>query len=88
MVRRKASDECESEPIVVDTDDPSVVVIELDDGDRLELSSRELTAVYLLAGGDPGELERAKGTIKAALIGYALAVLAPVLVTVAQHIVG
>jgi Type IV secretion system pilin len=43
---------------------------------------------YLLAGGDPGELERAKGTIKAALIGYALAVLAPVLVTVAQHIVG
>jgi hypothetical protein len=43
---------------------------------------------YLLAGGDPGELERAKGTIKAALIGYALAVLAPVLVTVVQHIVG
>jgi Type IV secretion system pilin len=43
---------------------------------------------YLLAGGDPGELERAKGTIKAALIGYALAVLAPVLVTVVQHVVG
>jgi len=43
---------------------------------------------YLLAAGDPGALEKAKGTIKAALVGYALAALAPVLVTVLQHIVG
>jgi choline-glycine betaine transporter len=43
---------------------------------------------YLLAGGDPGALEKAKGTITAALAGYALAALAPVLVTVLQHIVG
>jgi Type IV secretion system pilin len=43
---------------------------------------------YLLAAGDPGALERAKGTIKAALAGYALAALAPALVTVLQHIVG
>jgi hypothetical protein len=43
---------------------------------------------YLIAQGDPGEIERAKSTIKAAFIGYALAVLAPVLVSVVQHIVG
>jgi hypothetical protein len=43
---------------------------------------------YLLAGGDPGAVEKAKGTIKAALVGYALAALAPVLVTVLKHIVG
>jgi hypothetical protein len=41
MVHRRASDECEAEPIVVDTDDPKVVVIELDDG-RLELDRQEL----------------------------------------------
>lgn len=43
---------------------------------------------YLIAGGDPGEIERAKNAIKAALIGYALAALAPMLVSIAQHIVG
>ena len=43
---------------------------------------------YLLAGGDPGAHERAKGSIRAALIGYALALLAPVLTTIVQHIVG
>jgi hypothetical protein len=43
---------------------------------------------YLLAAGDPGAHEKAKGTIKAAIAGYALAALAPVLVTVLQHIVG
>ena len=42
MVLRQASDECEAEPIVVDTDDPRVVVIELDDGERLEIDLREL----------------------------------------------
>ena len=43
---------------------------------------------YLLAGGDPGAHERAKGSIRAALIGYALALLAPVLVSIVQQIVG
>ncbi len=43
---------------------------------------------YLLAGGDPGQHERAKGSIRAALIGYALALLAPVLVSIVQRIVG
>ena len=42
MVLRQASDECEAEPIVVDTDDPRLVVFELDDGRRLELDRREL----------------------------------------------
>ena len=43
---------------------------------------------YLLAAGDPGSHERAKGSIRAALIGYALALLAPVLVSFVQQIVG
>ncbi|MFC7305102.1 pilin [Streptomyces monticola] len=43
---------------------------------------------YLMAGGDPGEVEAAKRALKAAAIGYGLAVLAPVLVTVLQGIVG
>jgi hypothetical protein len=40
------------------------------------------------AAGDPGAIERAKSTIKAALAGYALAALAPVLVSVLKGIVG
>lgn len=43
---------------------------------------------YLMAGGDPGEVESAKRALKAAAIGYALAVLAPVLVSVLRSIVG
>lgn len=43
---------------------------------------------YLLAGGDPGALERAKGSIKAAMAGYALALLAPVLASIVRQIVG
>jgi hypothetical protein len=43
---------------------------------------------YLLAGGDPGALERAKGSIKAAIVGYALALLAPVLVALVRQVVG
>lgn len=43
---------------------------------------------YLLAAGDPGSHEKAKGSIRAALVGYALALLAPLLVTIVQHIVG
>jgi len=43
---------------------------------------------YLIAGGDPGGVEKAKTALKSAAIGYALAVLAPGLVSILQHIVG
>jgi hypothetical protein len=43
---------------------------------------------YLAAGHDPGQMERAKGAIKAAMVGYALALLAPVLVSLVQKIAG
>ena len=43
---------------------------------------------YLMAGGDPAEVERAKSALKSAAFGYALAVLAPVLLRVVQSIVG
>jgi Type IV secretion system pilin len=43
---------------------------------------------YLTAGGDPAEVEKAKSALKSALIGYALAVLAPVLLTALQSILG
>ncbi|WP_406300943.1 pilin (plasmid) [Embleya sp. NBC_00888] len=43
---------------------------------------------YLLAGGDPGEVEKAKGALKAAAVGYGIAILAPVLLAVLQGIVG
>jgi hypothetical protein len=42
MVQRQVCGECEAELVVVDTGDPNVVVLELDDGDRLELDLREL----------------------------------------------
>lgn len=42
---------------------------------------------YLLAGGDPGALERAKGSIKAAIVGYALALLAPVLAQIVRQVI-
>jgi hypothetical protein len=43
---------------------------------------------YITAGGDPAEVERAKGNLKSALLGYALAVLAPILLTILQSILG
>jgi hypothetical protein len=43
---------------------------------------------YLLAGGDPGEVAKAKDTLKYAAIGYGVAVLAPGLVTVLKGFVG
>jgi Type IV secretion system pilin len=43
---------------------------------------------YLWSGHDPGQLERAKGSFKAALAGYALALLAPVFVSIVRQIVG
>ena len=43
---------------------------------------------YLMAGGDPAEVEKAKTAFKSAAIGYALALLAPVVVTVLRSLVG
>ncbi|MEU4427841.1 pilin [Actinoplanes sp. NPDC024001] len=43
-------------------------------------------ARYLMAGGDPSEIERAKGSFKSAAVGYALALLAPVVLTVLNSI--
>jgi len=43
---------------------------------------------YLMAGGDPGEVERAKTAVRSAAIGYGLAILAPVIVTVLKSLVG
>jgi hypothetical protein len=45
-------------------------------------------ARYLMAGGDPGEIDRAKGSLRSAGIGYALALLAPIILTVIRSIVG
>jgi hypothetical protein len=43
---------------------------------------------YMSAGGDPAQVEQAKGNFKSALIGYALAVLSPVILRVLQGILG
>jgi hypothetical protein len=43
---------------------------------------------YILAGGDPAQVELAKGNLKSAMLGYALAVLAPVVLSILQSIVG
>ena len=43
-------------------------------------------ARYLMAGGDPSEIERAKGSFKSAAIGYGLALLAPVVLTILNSI--
>jgi hypothetical protein len=43
---------------------------------------------YATAGGDPQQVDKAKGAFKNALIGYGLAVLAPVLLQVVKGIVG
>ncbi|WP_238011531.1 pilin [Dactylosporangium sp. AC04546] len=43
---------------------------------------------YMSAGGDPAQAEQAKGNFRAALGGYALAVLSPVILQVLQGILG
>ncbi|MEU6260162.1 pilin [Streptomyces griseorubiginosus] len=43
---------------------------------------------YILAGGDPGEVEKAKTAFKSAGWGYALAALAPLVVEILKGIVG
>ena len=43
---------------------------------------------YVMAGGDPVKLERAKSAIAGAAVGYGFALFAPVAVTIIQQIVG
>ncbi|OLE29000.1 MAG: hypothetical protein AUG49_00835 [Catenulispora sp. 13_1_20CM_3_70_7] len=43
---------------------------------------------YLMAGGNEGEVMKAKGALKSAACGYGLAALAPVLVDVLKSMVG
>ncbi|EHR53564.1 hypothetical protein FHU38_005200 [Saccharomonospora amisosensis] len=43
---------------------------------------------YLMASGDPGEVEKAKGALKAAAVGFGLAALAPLVVEILKGIVG
>ena len=43
---------------------------------------------YMLAGGDPSEVEAAKKTLRYGAIGYGVAILAPGLVQLLQRIVG
>ncbi|WP_018500952.1 pilin [Parafrankia discariae] len=45
-------------------------------------------ARYGSAGGDPGEVERAKGAFRNAAIGYSLAVLAPLVLKALRSVVG
>ncbi|WP_412740956.1 pilin [Krasilnikovia sp. MM14-A1259] len=48
-----------------------------------------LAGVYwATAGGDPAQVDKAKAALKNALMGYGLAVLAPVLLQVVKGIVG
>ncbi len=43
---------------------------------------------YATAGGDPAQVDKAKAALKNALVGYGLAVLAPILLEVVKGIVG
>lgn len=48
-----------------------------------------LAGVYwVTAGGDPAQVDKAKSTLKNALVGYGLAVLAPILLQIVQGVVG
>ncbi|MEU7617283.1 hypothetical protein AB0B27_14485 [Micromonospora rifamycinica] len=48
-----------------------------------------LAGVYwATAGGDPSQVEKAKLALRNALVGYGLAVLAPILLQIIQGIVG
>ena len=43
---------------------------------------------YIFAAGNPGMHEKAKGAIHNALVGYALALLAPILTSIVQQLFG
>jgi hypothetical protein len=44
--------------------------------------------LYLFAAGDPEQVSKAKNALKSAAIGYGVAVLAPVLLTLLKKVVG
>ena len=41
---------------------------------------------YVISGGDPMSIEKAKSAVKSAVVGFAIALLAPVLVGLVKHI--
>lgn len=41
---------------------------------------------YVVSGGDPMSIEKAKSAVKASLVGFAIALLAPVLIGLVKHI--
>ncbi|HZT66275.1 MAG TPA: pilin [Acidimicrobiales bacterium] len=43
---------------------------------------------YLAAGGDPSQVEKAKVALRSAAVGYALAILAPLLVSILASVLG
>ncbi len=43
---------------------------------------------YLMAAGNPRMMDEGKAAIRSALIGYALAALAPLLVDILRHVIG
>ncbi len=45
-------------------------------------------ARYVMAGGDPVKIEKAKGAISSAGLGYAFALFAPAAITIIEKIVG
>jgi hypothetical protein len=43
---------------------------------------------YMLAGGDPGQMEKAKTALRSAVIGYGVAALAPALFALLRYVLG
>jgi hypothetical protein len=43
---------------------------------------------YVIAGGDPTGVEKAKTAVKSAVVGLALALVAPILVAIVKEIIG
>jgi hypothetical protein len=43
---------------------------------------------YMLAGGDPGQMEKAKTALRSAAIGYGVAALAPALFALLRYVIG
>lgn len=41
---------------------------------------------YVVSGGDPMSIEKAKSAVKAAVVGFTIALLAPVLIGLVKHI--
>jgi hypothetical protein len=41
---------------------------------------------YVISGGDPMSIEKAKSAVKSAVVGFAIALLAPILIGLVKHI--